>query len=281
MAGGADAGGERTVMADLSTPLSWKAQPTPARAAGAAPAADATSSKEKGSRDVFMWPTPPYASYPSATEQTETLPCQILAGPDLKLISARLTFFVPETSVAHVQMPPARTTMALRFDKFTALTLTTPLLPLPLTRADPHAELLSQRQSSPYTVHLAVGGDLSGMTVGHVETDFGLFLFPPYEDDGSVKRTFIPRAAYTTFEIGPKIGAVLIDAQVTDLGEIEKAVEVQKKLRTQKLGDILVGKQIVSPEQLLEAIERQHKMPLVRIGEALLSLGMISDGHLK
>ncbi len=268
-------------MADLSTPLSWKAQPGPARAAGAAPAADVSTSKEKGSRDVFMWPTPPYASYPAPSEQTETLPCQILVGAELKLISARLTFFVPETSVAHVQMPPARTTLALRFDKFTALTLTTPLEPLPLSRSDPHAALLGQRQSSPYRIQLTVGGELSGMTIGHVEAEFGLFIFPPYEDGGSVKRTFIPRAAYTTFELGPKIGEVLVDAQVTDFGEIEKAVEMQKHLRTQKLGDILISKQIVSPQQLLEAIERQHKMPLVRIGEALLSLGLIDEVHLK
>jgi len=268
-------------MADLSTPLSWKAQPGPARAAGAAPAASESSPKEKGSRAVFLWPTPPYASYPEATEQTETLPCQILVGDELKLISARLTFFVPETSVAHVQMPPARTTLALRFDKFTALTLTTPLEPLPLPRNDPHAALLGQRQSSPYKIQLTVGGELNGTTVGHVEADFGLFIFPPLGDDGSVKRTFIPRAAYTSFEFGPKIGEVLVEAQATDFGEIEKAVEVQQQLRTQKLGDILVGKQIVSPEQLLEAIERQHKMPLVRIGEALRSLGLIDDAQLK
>jgi hypothetical protein len=59
-------------------------------------------------------------------------PCR----PDLKLISGRLTFFVPETSVAHLQMPPGATTVPLRFDKFSALTLTTPRLPLPLPLAD-------------------------------------------------------------------------------------------------------------------------------------------------
>ncbi|MEO8835924.1 MAG: hypothetical protein ABI364_04220, partial [Caldimonas sp.] len=66
-------------MADLSTPRSWKAE--------AAPAADHTSVKEKASRDVFLWPTPPYASYPPATEQTETLPCQLLTGAELKVVS--------------------------------------------------------------------------------------------------------------------------------------------------------------------------------------------------
>jgi len=265
-------------MADLSTPLSWKA---PARTPGAEPADADSAAKEKGNRNVFLWPTPPYASYPAPTEQTETLPCHILVRAELAPISARLTFFVPETSVAHVQMPSARTTLALRFDKFIALTVTTPLRPLPLSRSDPHAALLGQRQISPYKIQLSAGGELSGMTIGHVEAEFGLFLFPPCEDDGSVKRTFIPRAAYTAFELGPKIGEVLVEQHRATPAQIDEAVDVQKGLRKQKLGELLVTQQIVSAQQLLEAIERQRKMPLVRIGEALLSLGMIDEGQLK
>ena len=42
------AAGTRTAMADLSTPLSWKAQPGPARAAGAAPAAPPSTPQGKG-----------------------------------------------------------------------------------------------------------------------------------------------------------------------------------------------------------------------------------------
>ena len=180
-------------------------------------------------------------------EQTETLPCQILGlARAERTISARLTFFVPETSVAHVQMPPARTTLALRFDQFSPLTLTTPLRPLPLSRSDPHAELLGQR------AELAVQGPAhrrrraDRQTIGHVEAEFGLFLFPPCEDDGSVKRTFIPRAAYTAFEIGPKIGEVLVDQHRATPAQIDEAVDVQKGLRKQKLGEILVTQQIVT-----------------------------------
>ena len=269
-------------MADLSSPRSWKAETLPARGRDAAAAASTAPAKEKASRNAFLWPTPPYASYPAPTEQTETLPCQILAGTDLKLIAGRLTFFVPETAVAHVQMPPARTTVALRFDQFSALKLTTPLQPLTVSPEDSQAELLAGRQSSPYEVHLVHGGELSGMTIGHVETEFGLFLFPPIDGaDGSVQRTFFPKSAYSRYQVGPRIGEVLVDAQATDFGEIEKAVEVQQRLRTQKLGDILVGNHVVSAEQLLAAIERQRNMPLVRIGEALLSLGMVDPAQLK
>ena len=272
-------------MADMSTPTKWDKPGRPPRrhASSAEIAADAAA-HEKGSREAFLWPTPPYASYPSASEQTETLPCQLMTGPaaDRKFTSARLTFFVPETGVAHLQMPPARTTVAVRFDQFAALILTTPLQPLPLPLADPHAELLSQRATSRFKVQLTgSGGELKGETIGHVDLDGGLFLFPPYDPAGSVKRMFIPKTAYSSFEIGPKIGQVLIEEHRASQVEIDKAVVVQDKMRHRKLGEMLVTQQIVTAEQLLEAIDRQHKMPLVRIGEALLSLGMVKQIQLE
>jgi len=266
-------------MNDRLAPLDWH---TPTRHGATSPTtARDSGAKEKGSRAAFLWPTPPFACYPAPTEQTETLPCQIVTGPTLKTTSGRLTFFVPETSVAHLQMPPARTTVPLRFDQFESLTLTTPLLPRLPTPSDPHAELLSQRQSSPYVVGLLGGGQLTGSTVGSVELECGLFLFPPCGDDGSVYRMFVPRTAYERFEVGPRLGEVLVDQQHATEFQITQAMGLQEELRTQKLGEILVTRHIVTAEQLLEAIERQHKMPLVRIGEALQSLGLVDDAQLK
>ena len=42
----------------------------------------------------------------------------------LALMKGRLSFFVPEEEVAHIQVPPSRTTMALRFNQFRSLHLT-------------------------------------------------------------------------------------------------------------------------------------------------------------
>ena len=270
-------------MADLSTPFSWDIPaPAPQRPVRAAPAdaAPPPPGKDKGSSASFLWPTPPYASYPAPSEQTETVPCQITSGAQNTVVSARLTFFVADTAVAHVQMPPARTTVPLRFDQFTVLTLTTPLRPLPLPLSDPHADLLRQRDASPYQVKVTRGMHLAGETVGHVETDLGLFLFPPCDEDGSVQRMFVPKGAYAGFDIGPALGELLVDEQHATFDQVTEAMGLQEELRSQKLGDILVTRHIVSPDQLLEAIERQHRMPLVRIGEALLSLGMVGQSQL-
>ena len=236
---------------------------------------------DKAAGEAFRWPTPPYASYPAPSEQTEMLACRIYAGKESKPVAARLTFFVPETRVVHVQVPPARTTVSLRFAQFKTLTLTAPLAPLPHQPADPHADLLAPRHSSTYTVRFADGEVTKGTTVGHTENEAGLFLFPPCGDDGSVLRLFVPKEACAGFEIGPRIGEVLVDQRRATTAQIDEAVGVQRGLRKKKLGDILVTRQIVSAEQLLEAIARQHRMPLVRIGEALLSLGMVDETELQ
>ena len=77
-------------------------------------------------------------------------------------MNGRLTFFVPEESVAHVQIPPSRTTVPLRFDQFRSITLTQPLSPTSLASADPHALMLMQRPVSVFRVVLTSGGEMSG-----------------------------------------------------------------------------------------------------------------------
>ena len=90
----------------------------------------AARTADKLGRDAFAWPTPPYASFPAMGPQTDPLPCEFV-GLNGQSVTARLTFFVPEEGVAHVQMPSARTTLPLRFDQFKTLRLTTPLTPTP------------------------------------------------------------------------------------------------------------------------------------------------------
>jgi len=232
------------------------------------------------SHEPFSWPTPPYANYPGAMPQTDPVACEIVGLNDQRT-TGRLTFFVPEESVIHVQLPKARTTVPLRFDLFRALRVTTPLSPRPASRGSRHDELLGLKEPADYLVVFIDGRELQGRTIGHVETDFGLFLFPPVGDDGSVERLFVPGTAYRHFETGPRIGELLIEQNSVTADLLEEAIDTQQTLRQQKLGDILVLRQVVTHEQLLEAIERQSKMPMVRIGEALTSLGMISAQQLR
>ena len=274
-------------MAEMLTPVHWDPSPSPAPASSRRAAA-ADGAPDRIASTAFAWPTPPYASFPVGTPQTDPLACEIV-GHNGRRTAGRLTFFVPSESVAHVQLPPARTTLPLRFDQFRSLDLTAPLRPAAPGIGDPHAALLSHRGVSLYQLTLADGSELTGETVGHVECDFGLILFPPCldaasgqpRDDGSVTRSFVPRSAYARFEIGSRIGELLVEQHSATPAQIVEAVDTQRVLRERRLGDLLVTQRVVSPQQLLEAIERQANMPMVRVGEALVSLGMVSDAQLR
>jgi type II secretory ATPase GspE/PulE/Tfp pilus assembly ATPase PilB-like protein len=245
--------------------------------------ADAFAETVSGDADegAFRWPTPPFASYPAARPQTEHEPCEIV-GLNGRVMQGRLNFFVPAERVAHIQVPPARTTMPLRFNQFRSIRLTRPLEASDATRglAD-HAQVLALCPQTEYRVHLVAGGMLEGMTVGHVENDFGLFLFPPLDDSGAVQRLFVPKDAMVGMELGPLIGQALIDSDKLTSAQVDQAVEAQQNMRQQKLGDILLTQKVVTAQQLLVAIDQQSRMPMVRIGEALIALGLITDEQLQ
>ncbi len=231
---------------------------------------------------AFRWPTPPFATYPVPGVQQEPEPCQIV-GLNGRVMQGRLNFFVPTEHVAHIQVPPARTTMPLRFNQFRTILLTRPIEPkLADAGLSQHDNgVLAERPVTDYRVHLVAGGTLEGDTIGHVENEFGLFLFPPVDERGSVHRLFVPTEVIAGVEIGPLIGQALVDSQAVSPEEVEQAVEVQQNLRNQKLGDILLTQKVVSPDQLIAAIERQSQMPMVRIGEALIALGLITEEQLQ
>ena len=262
-------------MAEMLTPLHWGDAVRPE--GPAAPAA--------GQPAAFCWPSPPFAVYPQPGPQTEALACTI-TGLNDKLMQGQLTALLPEQSAALVQLPPSRSTLPLRFDQFRSLLLTQPWRATPLDNGDPDALLLAPGAPTSFRLTWRQGGELVGSTLGHVETPFGLFLFPPVGADPApdhhpVTRMFIPTAAFSRFDLGPRIGEVLVEQRAATAPQVERAAEQQAQMRNQKVGDILVTRNIVTPEQLMLALDQQARMPMVRIGEALLSLGLVTDVELQ
>jgi type II secretory ATPase GspE/PulE/Tfp pilus assembly ATPase PilB-like protein len=233
------------------------------------PRADPVTVKTR--HPAFLWPTPPFAAYPAADEQHQAQGCEFV-GTNGKAVAGRLIFFVPEDQVAHLQVPPARTTMPLRFHQFRSLRVMEPLKPVTtaLLTHEKHAAMLEQRPRSSYKVLLPDGSSTEGQTIGHVESEHGLFLFPPVDDKGSVQRLFIPKAAYTGYEIGPRIGDVLVEQKAATPQQVEQAVGMQQQMRHQKdrnvpLGELLVKMGIVSREDLQAALARKMGYPLVNL----------------
>ena len=228
----------------------------------------------------FPWPTPPFAAYAPTVAASEPEACEI-EGLNGSVRKGMLVSLHPESGVALVQVQPSQTTMKLRFSQFKRLTLSTPLPALTPAKGDPHAQMLGHRPEIEYRLTWADDTATNGMTVGDVEIDGGLFLFIPQGIDGAVQRIFIPREAYSSVDLGPRIGDMLAEHSIATSQQIEEIAQEQHRLRSQKLGDLLVTDKIVDASQLLSAVESQANMPMVRIGEALLALGMVTEAQLE
>jgi type II secretory ATPase GspE/PulE/Tfp pilus assembly ATPase PilB-like protein len=252
-------------MADMLTPLQWRSDEHP----------------EGSAASPFCWPTPPFAIYPPALPQTAPLGCTI-TGLNDKLMPGQLLLLKPDQTIALVQLPPSRSSVPLRFDQFRSIALTAPIQALSIA-SDADTLQTTITAPTPFCLTWATGGEWRGLTQGHVATPYGVFLFPPVPDEehGAVTRVFVPSAAFTSFDIGPRIGDVLIEQRAATPQQVEQAAAQQTQMRQQKLGDILVTRNIVTPEQLLTALDQQSRMPLVRIGEALLSLALITEAELQ
>jgi type II secretory ATPase GspE/PulE/Tfp pilus assembly ATPase PilB-like protein len=224
----------------------------------------------------FVWPTPPLPSYPAPRPLAEAEPCQI-EGLNGKLMNGTLLGFDPDAGIAQVRIPPARIAMPLRFNQFRRLTLARALAPA--GDAEPTG-LTAPRPALPVTVRMKGAPAMAGLSVGHVEHAAGLFLFLPIDGGAQVQRCFVPRAAYEGFEIGARIGEVLVEAQAATPQQIEQALADQQALRNRKLGEILLTRQVVTAAELEQAIAEQARMPMVRIGEALIALGFIDQVQL-
>lgn len=252
-------------------------------AASADPAPQPTAADGKP-LPPLRWPTPPYIGYGGADAGDQPQACEV-EGVNGQTRTCLLVALEPERRVAHIQVPPSRTVMPLRFDMFRRLTLTEPLAPVELTDTQPpdstFEALVRYRPRLPYRLTLADGSTREGVTIGQVESAAGVFLFEPIDDDDRVRRTFLPREAYRELHVGEAIGRVLVEQQALTPEQVEIAAREQEAMRQRKLGDYLVIKEVVKPEQLLMALEEQHRMPLVRIGEALTALGFISPDQLQ
>lgn len=222
----------------------------------------------------FAWPTPNLAAY-AAPAATLNPPACTIEGLNGHLIEGHLSLFDPDNNLLQLRMNQPRKPLPLRLEQFRRLRLTDPLEP-----ADSRVPA-SELPHLPFTVEFKNAEAWQGFTIGHREEPWGLFLFEPLNDDGAVRRWFVPRAAYHHAEIGVRIGEALVQQHSATPDQIREVLAEQEEMRQRKLGDILVVRQIITPEELATAIEQQAKMPMVRIGQALTALGFISEVQLE
>ncbi|MGM9480407.1 ATPase, T2SS/T4P/T4SS family [Roseateles sp. NT4] len=257
-------------MNDPSQPLPWPHVDTDPTAGTGVPASG------------FLWPSPPYAAYPQPQVQRGPEACEIL-GLNNSRSTGQLLQLDASDRIVQINVPPARNSMPLKFSQFRAIKLLRTVTVPPRDAGDLSSPLsVDQRPRTEFRVVFNGGDELKGTTIGHHNDNLGLFLFPPLaDDDDSVRRVFVPREVLAHFEIGERLGDMLLKDALVTPEQLNAAAVEQSDLRQRRVGDILVNQQIVTAEQLMQAIEQQAKMPMVRIGEALLALELVTPDQLE
>ena len=231
---------------------------------------------------AFPWPTPDLAGYSAATPLNLPPACRV-EGLNGRTLEGRLTAFDPAQGLLQLRMNSQRKPLSLRLDQFRRLELVEALRPVAEPAPDDASALAAElpRPVLPFEIEFIGVPPWQGSTLGWHEERFGLFLFEPLDEAGTVRRWFVPRPAYTHAEVGVRIGQALVDQDSATPEQIRLALVEQEALRNRKLGEMLVVRQIITPEELNTAIEEQSRMPMVRIGEALTTLGFISEAQLE
>jgi type II secretory ATPase GspE/PulE/Tfp pilus assembly ATPase PilB-like protein len=160
-----------------------------------APEPRSPDASAKGEGRMLVWPQPPAGRYPSTAPQAGGLPCE-LEGLNGRMMRVTLTKLDLLQGGVEVVSPGLRAPMQLRFAQFRRLSL--PGLIEPETNVA--ADLIQS-----YRLRSRTGTDRNGLTVGHVETPSGVFLFEPQDSRGAVRRVFVPATAYESLSVGGRL----------------------------------------------------------------------------
>ena len=239
---------------------------------------DLSVSPDGSAKVAARWPLPQLPGHAATLVTLGPMACAV-EGINGHAIRGLLTWFEPAQGLLHLMVPPQRKPMVLRTAQFRRLCLSQSLPSA--TPTEKVGDVQVPAPSLPFSVQMSDGKVWKGQTLGHLEADWGLFLFEPLGERGELRRWFVPRSAYQSAEVGMRVGDALVAQESASPQQIHDALEEQKALRERKLGDILVVRQIISAEELVSAIEHQSRMPMVRIGEALSALGFITEAQLQ
>ena len=229
---------------------------------------------------AFEWPTPPYFNFTHNLDKNESETCLIYMRDGTKVLGELIQFLPEESSIVFLSTH-SDVNQSIQLNEFKSMRLVKALhLKKQATSLESRAEELfpaSERQ--PYHVEFIDKEIIDGETIGFSNTAMGLYLFLPSTDERII-RCFIPHQAIANYQIGLKIGEILIDEKLASRAEVDAALSHQQQLRRQKIGDYLAEHQIISSEQLEDAIKYQESQPILKLGEALLQLKLITQAQL-
>ena len=228
---------------------------------------------------LSLWPTPFYYKFEEDLEAFDSEPCLVISN-DNQEVFGDLTRFSPEEGIFEI-LPFKGVVSRPTAESITYLRLLQPVHLVKKTEFlnQPTEELFSPSEKQSCSILFSNDKRLDGETVGFAIDKTGLYLYLVHTAD-SVIRCFIPAQSIKQYQIGKKIGQMLVDEKIATHQEITSGLEKQGQLRNQKLGEYLTSEQIVTSEQLVKALDRQHGT-VMRLGDVLVQEKLITPEMLQ
>ena len=230
--------------------------------------------------NTFEWPTPPYFKVSKEADKSTVESCivDLIGKPTL---TGMLVRFSPQEQRVLLKPFTHEKNQVIPFNEIKSLQLlsTTEVISeshFLETRAE---EMHHPSEKQAYHIEFIDDSTVSGETMGYINDEAGLYLFPVMEN-AQIEKHFIPRHAIQDYQIGMQIGDILVEGNHASDEDIALALEQQKELRSKRIGDYLNENEIISTEQLRQAINHQKKRPVLKLGEALMELNLLSSTQL-
>ena len=227
-----------------------------------------------------QWPMPPFNwHHLRSPDGAVAEPCRIETLQE-SLVEGEMLRFDPVAGRIIFRPSSGKPAGSVSFHRFRQMTLTDPLVAAPRSPGAPIERVPAAAQEREYSLHFVNdGGVRRGRTAGHVETDAGLFLFTPLEDERSLERVFVPRHAYSRCEFGPSMEERAAALWIGTPEELISAIERQQSAPVRLIGEALLHLGLVTPTQLNRALSAQRGD--VPLGEMLVATGVISRADLQ
>ena len=221
------------------------------------------------------WPLPPFGWDHEAIDDVSIQPCRLQLRTGLAVDGELVAF---EAAAGRVQFrhPQSQKIVPVAFDLLRSVTLTRALVPMAHAGSVPTPE-----HECDFHLELVDGSSLDGTTVGRVESEFGVFLFPPVDVDASVIRVFVPRSALKRVEFGATTLEKAASRWIRDPRELIAAIERQDKAPVLPMGQALLNLGLATPSQIERALAQQTPERTKPLGEELVDAGIVSPVDLE
>jgi len=226
-----------------------------------------------------LWPAPPFA-WPHVPAPDNDVPQRVTLEMSWgATMDGEMVDFDADAWCLKFRLDASGPVALVPFSRLRRLLLHPPVRPAPPADGSPAPRLPAAAHERTVRLVLADGHQLHDQTLGHVETDAGLYLWTPVDEERALRRVFLPRCAYTASSFGPTAEEHAAARWISTRAQLLDALERQDHAPLLRTGEALLALGLVTSEQLARALARQRGD--VPIGEMLVSAGLITRSDLK